>query len=219
MALTKTAVVDTALELLHESGLAGMSMRTLATRLGVQPSALYWHVPSKQALLTAVAEQVLGGVGAAGSGRSGGTGADGAKADGSGVDGVGADAAGAEGAGSGADGSGARATATGELRAIGVSLRAAVTGVPDGAEIVALGLAAGAANPVADAVDAACARHGMAERGPGLTAALTGYVIGLSLEEQTHHNLRVADPETPAVDYLPRFESGLDALLAGCAAG
>ncbi|MBB1019452.1 TetR family transcriptional regulator, partial [Dietzia sp. DQ11-71] len=45
MALTKTAVVDTALELLRESGLPGMSMRTLATRLGVQPSALYWHVP------------------------------------------------------------------------------------------------------------------------------------------------------------------------------
>ena len=187
MALTKTAVVDTALELLRETGLPGMSMRTLATRLGVQPSALYWHVPSKQALLTAVAEQVLGGVGETEAGRSGVT--------------------------------GVAVTAAGELRAIGVSLRAAVTGVPDGAEIVALGLAAGAANPVADAVDAACARHGLDGRGPGLTTALTGYVIGLSLEEQTHHNLRVADPETPAVDFLPRFESGLDALLAGCAAG
>ena len=179
MALTKTAVVASALELLRESGLPGMSMRTLATRLGVQPSALYWHVPSKQALLTAVAEQVLGRVGAVDAGSS----------------------------------------ATGELRAIGVSLRDAVTGVPDGAEIVALGLAAGAENPVANAVHAACARHGLVERGPGLTTALTGYVIGLSLEEQTHHNLRVADPGTPAVDFRPRFESGLNALLAGCGAG
>ena len=176
MALTKTSVVDSALELLRESGLPGMSMRTLATRLGVQPSALYWHVPSKQALLTAVAEQVLGRVGAVG----------------------------------------ASGSATGELRAIGESLRDAVAGVPDGAEIVALGLAAGAENPVAGAVDAACARHGLETRGAGLTTALTGYVIGLSLEEQTHHNLRVADPDTPAVDFQPRFESGLDALLAGC---
>ncbi|MGI9588642.1 MAG: TetR family transcriptional regulator, partial [Dietzia maris] len=70
MALTKTAVVDTALELLRESGLPGMSMRTLATQLGVQPSALYWHVPSKQALLTVVAERILATMGPVGAGRS-----------------------------------------------------------------------------------------------------------------------------------------------------
>ncbi|WP_159110326.1 TetR family transcriptional regulator, partial [Dietzia psychralcaliphila] len=62
MALNKSAVVDTALDLLHEAGLPGMSMRTLATRLNVQPSALYWHFPSKQALLAAVAERVLADV-------------------------------------------------------------------------------------------------------------------------------------------------------------
>src|SRR5699024_6983132 len=86
-----------------------------------------------------------------------------------------------------------------ELRAIGESLRAAVTGVPDGAEIVALGLAAGAVNPVDGAVEATCARHGLEGRARGLTTALTAYVIGFCLEEQTHHNLRAADPEMPAV--------------------
>ena len=179
MALSKTSVVDTALALLGEAGLPGMSMRTLATRLGVQPSALYWHFPSKQVLLTAVAERVLATVPSV------------------------------EPTGSAAD----------ELRAIGEGLREAVTGVPDGAEIVALGLAAGARNPVAEAVAATCERHGMGDRTAGLATALTGYVIGLGLEEQTHHNLRVADPELPAVDFGPRFDGGLGALLAGVATG
>lgn len=34
-------------------------MRHLATALGVQPSALYWHFPNKQALLAAVSERIL----------------------------------------------------------------------------------------------------------------------------------------------------------------
>ena len=91
----------------------------------------------------------------------------------------------------------------------------AVRGVPDGAEIVALGLAAGAVNPVAGAVEATCVRHGLEGRAAGLTTALTSYVLGLSLEEQTHHNLTVADPATPPVEFEARFELGLDALLAG----
>ena len=172
-------MVDSALELLRESGLSGMSMRTLATRIGVQPSALYWHVPSKQALLTAVAERELATMGAVAPGGS----------------------------------------ASAELRSIGQALRVAVTGVPDGAEIVALGLAAGAANPVAEAVETTCTRHGMGDRAAGLTTVLTGYVIGLGLEEQTHHNLRAADPQMAAVEFGPRFDAGLDALLVGVEAG
>lgn len=179
MALSKTSVVDSALELLRESGLPGMSMRTLATRIGVQPSALYWHVPSKQVLLTAVAERVLATMGPVDEGGS----------------------------------------PSEELRAIGESLRAAVAGVPDGAEIVALGLAAGAVNPVTEAVEATCVRHGLTERARGLATALTAYVIGFCLEEQTHHNLRVADPQMPAVDFAPRFDAGLDAVLTGVALG
>ena len=204
VALSKSTVVDAALELLREAGLPGMSMRTLAARLEVQPSALYWHFPSKQALLTGVAERVLAGVGgvAAGSDAAGGAAAVGGE--------VGGGAAGGGAAGIGAGGG-----ATAELRAVAHALRAAVVGVPDGAEIVALGLAAGAANPVAEAVGAACERHGLEGRAAGLTTALTGYVIGLSLEEQTHHNLAVADPSTPPADFGPRFEGGLEALLAG----
>lgn len=175
MALTQSTVVDSALELLGEAGLPGMSMRTLAGRLHVQPSALYWHFPSKQALLTAVAERVLGSVAPVGPGD----------------------------------------TAADELRGVGRSLRTAVAGVPDGAEIVALGLAAGAVNPVAEAIGATCARHGLELRAAGLTTALTAYVVGLTLEEQTHHNLTVADPSMPRLEFDPRFDEGLEALLAG----
>jgi TetR/AcrR family transcriptional regulator, tetracycline repressor protein len=52
-------VVDRAIDLLEEVGLSGLSMRRLAGDLGVQPSALYHHVASKQELLGAVADEVL----------------------------------------------------------------------------------------------------------------------------------------------------------------
>lgn len=53
------SVTETALRLLDEVGLPDLSMRRLATELGVQPSALYWHFDSKQALLAAVADRIL----------------------------------------------------------------------------------------------------------------------------------------------------------------
>ncbi|AMY19310.1 MULTISPECIES: TetR/AcrR family transcriptional regulator C-terminal domain-containing protein [Nocardiaceae] len=59
MQLTRTDVVDAAVALLDEYGLADLSMRRLATSLGVAPGALYWHVANKQALLGAVADRIL----------------------------------------------------------------------------------------------------------------------------------------------------------------
>jgi len=56
---TKVDVVDAALELLDRVGLPDLSMRRLAEELGVQPSALYWHVASKQELLAAVSGRIL----------------------------------------------------------------------------------------------------------------------------------------------------------------
>ncbi|MFK4115696.1 TetR family transcriptional regulator [Microbacterium sp. NPDC006705] len=52
-------VVDAALELLDRVGLPDLSMRRLAEHLGVQPSALYWHVENKQQLLAAVSARIL----------------------------------------------------------------------------------------------------------------------------------------------------------------
>ena len=55
----RSDVVEHALDVLDRHGLADLSMRRLAADLGVQPSALYWHFASKQALLAAVADEVL----------------------------------------------------------------------------------------------------------------------------------------------------------------
>ena len=52
-------VVARALRVLDDHGLADLTMRRLGTELGVQPSALYHHFPSKQVLLAAVADEIL----------------------------------------------------------------------------------------------------------------------------------------------------------------
>jgi AcrR family transcriptional regulator len=57
---SKADVVATAIGILDDYGLPGLSMRRLATTLGVQQSALYWHFDSKQLLLAAMAEEILG---------------------------------------------------------------------------------------------------------------------------------------------------------------
>ena len=56
---TREYVVETALRILDEFGLADLSMRRLAGVLDVQPSALYWHVPNKQTLLALVANKII----------------------------------------------------------------------------------------------------------------------------------------------------------------
>ncbi|WP_433435504.1 TetR/AcrR family transcriptional regulator C-terminal domain-containing protein [Nonomuraea sp. CA-141351] len=50
----RAQVLQAAIELLDEVGLDGLTMRLLASRLGVRASALYRHYPSKQALLDAM---------------------------------------------------------------------------------------------------------------------------------------------------------------------
>lgn len=60
MALTREQLVDAAVGILTEFGLADLSMRRLARELDVQVGALYWHVKSKQDLLVDVAARLLG---------------------------------------------------------------------------------------------------------------------------------------------------------------
>jgi TetR/AcrR family transcriptional regulator, tetracycline repressor protein len=61
--LTKTAIVQAALDLLDETGLDRLTTRALAGRLGVAAPALYWHFASKQALLDEMATTVWRRVG------------------------------------------------------------------------------------------------------------------------------------------------------------
>lgn len=59
MRYRRTDVVEHALDVLDQFGLADLSMRRIAAELGVQPSALYHHFANKQALLAAVADEIL----------------------------------------------------------------------------------------------------------------------------------------------------------------
>ena len=56
--LTKSAVVAQALQLADTVGLEALTIRKLATELGVTPMALYWHFRSKDELLTGLVERV-----------------------------------------------------------------------------------------------------------------------------------------------------------------
>jgi AcrR family transcriptional regulator len=58
----RDSVARSALALLDEVGLADLSMRRIAARLDVQPSALYWHFASKQELLAELADRITAGI-------------------------------------------------------------------------------------------------------------------------------------------------------------
>lgn len=59
MQLRQSDIVTAALQILDTYSLADLTMRRLASALRVQPGALYWHFPNKQALLAAVADRIL----------------------------------------------------------------------------------------------------------------------------------------------------------------
>src|SRR3954453_5093739 len=56
---TRNDVVRAAIEVLDDEGLAGLTLRGVAARLGVSAPTLYWHVRDKRHLLDLVADQVL----------------------------------------------------------------------------------------------------------------------------------------------------------------
>lgn len=56
--LTKQAVVDRALALGDAEGLEALTIRRIATELGVTPMALYWHFRNKEELLAGLADQI-----------------------------------------------------------------------------------------------------------------------------------------------------------------
>jgi AcrR family transcriptional regulator len=60
--VARDAILDAALALLDEDGDAGLSMRTLAARLGVTPMSLYHHVTDRAGLLRALSDRVYGAV-------------------------------------------------------------------------------------------------------------------------------------------------------------
>lgn len=57
--LERARIVSTALALVDRDGLKALSMRRLGAELGVDPMAVYYHIPNKQALLDAIVEAVM----------------------------------------------------------------------------------------------------------------------------------------------------------------
>jgi TetR/AcrR family transcriptional regulator, tetracycline repressor protein len=57
--LSRERIVRTALAIVDHDGPKALSMRRLGSELGVDPMAVYYHVPNKEALLDAIVEAVM----------------------------------------------------------------------------------------------------------------------------------------------------------------
>ncbi|MEO6089759.1 MAG: TetR/AcrR family transcriptional regulator [Umezawaea sp.] len=60
---TTSRIASAALRILVEEGSAAVTMRRVATAVGVTPMAIYKHYPSRQALLTTVADEAFREIG------------------------------------------------------------------------------------------------------------------------------------------------------------
>ncbi|MEV6242316.1 TetR/AcrR family transcriptional regulator [Lentzea sp. NPDC051838] len=60
LGLSREAIVRKAVEMLDADGLQKLSMRKLAAALGAAPMSLYWHVPTKDALIELCLDEIYG---------------------------------------------------------------------------------------------------------------------------------------------------------------
>ncbi|MFJ6379393.1 TetR/AcrR family transcriptional regulator [Kitasatospora sp. NPDC092039] len=64
VALNRDLIITTALEIIDGGGLDSLSMRKLGAQLGVDPMAVYYHLPNKAALFDGVVEAIQRELGA-----------------------------------------------------------------------------------------------------------------------------------------------------------
>ena len=57
--ITREAVVEAAIAIIDEGGLQKLTMRSLAERLDVYPTTIYWHAGNKQQLIALVCQRIL----------------------------------------------------------------------------------------------------------------------------------------------------------------
>src|SRR5688500_10129774 len=57
--LDRDMIVAAALKILAEKGIAAVSLRNVASEVGVRAPSLYWHVPSKLALFGYMSESIF----------------------------------------------------------------------------------------------------------------------------------------------------------------
>ena len=60
--LSTAQIVAAAMELIDETGLEGHTMRALGTKLGVDASTIYYHLPNKSALYSLLVDEVMAGL-------------------------------------------------------------------------------------------------------------------------------------------------------------
>ena len=69
--LTRERILEAALSLVDEDGIEALSMRRLAKQLGIDPMAIYHHLPNKRALLSTLIEEVFSKMRVPESGKTG----------------------------------------------------------------------------------------------------------------------------------------------------
>lgn len=60
--IERSRVIETALSLLDQYGIEGLTMRKLAQALQIQAPSLYWHFENKQSLIDGMADALVDGV-------------------------------------------------------------------------------------------------------------------------------------------------------------
>lgn len=60
--IARENIVEAAFRILDEDGLEGITLRKVACSLGIRAPSLYWHFKSKQALIDAMADAMIGDV-------------------------------------------------------------------------------------------------------------------------------------------------------------
>lgn len=209
--MNRQDVLDRAIETLDSYGFADLSMRRLATSLGVQPGALYWHFANKQTLLMAVAEVILQPV------LTPATGAQAHEP----ADGTPVDAPVTSDPGVAQEG---RPWAT-NVRVWATTLRDALLAHRDGAEVVAsvLALRPRGLDPAVPCVTALTGAGLPPAEATAAAAALVHYTVGHAVDAQNHAQARalgvreVAEQDDEAASATERFTFGLDVFLAGLA--
>lgn len=206
-------VIDAALDILQERGLPGLTMRRLAQSLGIQPSALYWHVADKQSLLAALSARILAPAAPAPpttpSPTPPTTGAGTPSSD----------------PGDARDEGARVATWESTVRDAARDLRDALLAVRDGAEVVSSSLALGLVDlPLAECTTPALLDAGASPRTAASVASTLGhFVLGHTFDEQQRLFARetgILDTDTDTDERDgPRatFEDGVRLVVAGTA--
>lgn len=205
MQLRRNDVLEGAIAILDEYGLADLTMRRLASSLGVQPGALYWHFPNKQRLLAAVTDAILAGVCSC-------------PAEYGHADPAPDDPASLRPA------SDAETPWDRRLRALAHQVRDGLLSRRDGAEVATASYSARlASNAPRRAIAAACRDAGLADDQARMAAdALFFSVLGQTMDEQSRMQMDshgaladVASPISESPSAADRFDFGLELFIDG----